>query len=100
MKGNIPKPSNGDCWGCLFHKEGKPTIARDHILSHLDDKYYVPSMLYNMFDSGYLSQYALAVICEAWNGKPMNEMHKLDHVEDCIQKSIYKFCSRDLGLAS
>ena len=99
MRGNIPKPSNGDCWGCLFHKDGKPTIARDHILSHLEDKYYVPSMLHKMFDSGCLSQYAKGVICEVWNGKPINEMHMLEHVEDCIQKSIYKFCARDLGIA-
>ena len=99
MKGNVPAPSNGDCWGCLFHKNGKPTIAKDHIFSHLEDKYYVPSMLYNMFDSGCLSQYAKGVICEVWNGKPINEMHMLEHVEDCIQKAIYKFCARDLGIA-
>ena len=99
IKGNIPKPSNGDCWGCLFHKDDKPTIAKDHILSHLEDKYYVPSMLHNMFDSGYLSQYALSIICEVWNDKPITEMYMLEHVEDCIQKAIYKFCARDLGIA-
>ena len=100
MKGNIPKPSNGDCWGCLFHKEGKPTIARDHILSHLDDKYYVPSMLHKMFDSGCLSQYALAVICEAWNGNPIDDTYSPGLVSRQIEKAIYKFCARDLGLAS
>ena len=99
IKGNIPKPSNGDCWGCLFHKEGKPTIARDHILSHLEDKYYVPSMLHKMFDSGCLSQYALAVICEVWNGKPIDDLYSLELVSDQIQKAIYKFCARDLGIA-
>ena len=99
MKGNIPKPSNGDCWGCLFHKDGKPTIAKDHIFSHLEDKYYVPSMLYNMFDSGCLSQYAKGVICEVWNGKPINDLYSLEFVEEQIQKAIYKFCARDLGIA-
>jgi hypothetical protein len=99
IKGNIPKPSNGDCWGCLFHKDGKPTIAKDHILSHLDDKYYVPSMLYNMFDSGYLSQYAKGVICEVWNGKTIDDLYSLEFVEEQIQKAIYKFCARDLGIA-
>ena len=99
IKGNIPKPSNGDCWGCLFHKNGKPTIAKDHIFSHLEDKYYVPSMLYNMFDSGYLSQYAKGVICEVWNGKPIDDLYSLEFVEEQIQKAIYKFCARDLGIA-
>jgi len=99
IKGNIPKPNNGDCWGCLFHKDGKSTIAKNHILSHLDDKYYVPSMLHKMFDSGCLSLYAKGVICEVWNDKPITEMYMLEHVEDCIQKAIYKFCARDLGIA-
>ena len=99
MKGNVPAPSNGDCWGCLFHKDGKPTIAKDHIFSHLEDKYYVPSMLYNMFDSGYLSQYAKGVICEVWNGKPIDDLYSLEFVEEQIQKAIYKFCARDLGIA-
>jgi len=100
MKGNIPKPSNGDCWGCLFHKDGKPTIGgKEHILSHLEDKYYVPSMLYNMFDSGYLSEYTKGAICEVWNGKPIEEILLLKLVEANIQKAIYKFCAKDLGLA-
>ena len=99
IKGNVPAPSNGDCWGCLFHKDGKPTIAKDHIFSHLEDKYYVPSMLYNMFDSGYLTEYTKGVICEVWNGKPINEMYMLELVEANIQKAIYKFCARDLGIA-
>jgi hypothetical protein len=99
VKGNIPKPSNGDCWGCLFHKDGKPTIAKEHIISHLDDKYYVPSMLYNMFDSGCLSQYTLEVICLAWEGHPVENAIYPNLVQEQIQKAIYKFCARDLGLA-
>ena len=100
IKGNVPAPSNGDCWGCLFHKDGKPTIGgKEHILSHLDDKYYVPSMLYNMFDSGYLSLYAKGVISEIWNDKPVNDLYSLELVSKQIQKAIYKFCARDLGLA-
>ena len=99
IKGNVPAPSNGDCWGCLFHKDGKPTIGgKEHILSHLDDKYYVPSMLYNMFDSGYLSLYAKGVISEIWNDKPVNDLYSLELVSKQIQKAIYKFCARDLGI--
>jgi hypothetical protein len=99
IKGNVPAPSNGDCWGCLFHKDGKPTIGgKEHILSHLEDKYYVPSMLYNMFDSGYLSLYAQGVISEIWNNEPINDLYSLELVSKQIQKAIYKFCARDLGI--
>ena len=99
MKGNVPAPSNGDCWGCLFREDGKPSIAKDHILSHLEEKYYVPSMLYNMFNSRCLSQYAKGVICEFWNGNPIDHLYYPKLVEEQIQKAIYKFCARDLGIA-
>ena len=99
IKGNVPAPSNGDCWGCLFHKDGKPTIGgKEHILSHLEDKYYVPSMLHNMLNSGYLTVYTKSAICEVWNGKPIKEIYMLKLVEANIQKAIYKFCARDLGI--
>ena len=99
IKGNVPAPSNGDCWGCLFHKDGKPSIAKDHILSHLDEKYYVPSMLHNMLKSRCLTEYTKGAICEVWNGKPIKEIYMLKLVEENIQKAIYKFCARDLGIA-
>jgi len=62
--GGLKNPSNGDCWGCLFHaanahtqtpymgfnlatvnvKESEP-MGVDHLLEHFREKYYVPSLL-------------------------------------------------------
>jgi hypothetical protein len=56
----LPDPSNGDCWGCLFAtgtatRDGKAIDFRDprqqpmgidHIVSHLVEGYYVPSLLW------------------------------------------------------
>lgn len=36
----IGEPSNGDCWACLMG-----LTSDDHILIHLEERYYVPSML-------------------------------------------------------
>lgn len=50
LGGNVPPPSGGDYWICLFPTvEGRPDT--EHLLSHLDEKYYVPSLLLNAFRS-------------------------------------------------
>ncbi len=48
----IEKPSNGDCWGCLMKDvtTGKTVMGTDHILSHFEEKYYVPSLLMNAIE--------------------------------------------------
>jgi len=51
--GVIPQPSNGDCWGCLMKPVEKGSVAHDqamgfdHFLSHFEDRYYVPSLLWD-----------------------------------------------------
>ena len=101
--GEVLKPNNGDCWGCLFHSEGKTVIAKEHILHHIEDQYYVPSMLARMFNSGTMCLYVKDVICLIWNKKVIFNNYDLanpDMVKNQIAKSIEKFCMRELGLAS
>ena len=44
----LEAPSGGDCWGCcMVDDSGKTVMGDDHLLNHIDDKYYVPSLLYN-----------------------------------------------------
>jgi hypothetical protein len=47
--GEVPPPSQGDCWGCYFlnSKTGEEILGNDHLLRHIEEKYYVPSLLYN-----------------------------------------------------
>ena len=50
MKTNgLQDPSGGDCWMCcLVDKDGKHAFNDvDHIVSHFEEKYYVPSLLWN-----------------------------------------------------
>lgn len=54
--GEIQTPSNGDCFYCLMREEktGKPlgecTRNASHIESHMEEKYFVPSLLVNAMD--------------------------------------------------
>jgi hypothetical protein len=47
--GEVPPPSQGDCWGCYFlnSKTGEEILGNDHLLRHIEEKYYVPSLLQN-----------------------------------------------------
>lgn len=57
LEKGIPVPNNGDCWFCLFvvvegPDEGKTwgdirPDDNEHLLSHMADRYYVPSLLIN-----------------------------------------------------
>lgn len=41
-------PSGGDCWACHFTSENSnDPMGLDHLLSHIEEKYYVPSLLWN-----------------------------------------------------
>ena len=66
--GEVPAPSGGDCWGCLFTTDtGETGIGRDsHMQSHIEEKYYVPSILNRVAPR--LSEYAKGVIGNIWNG--------------------------------
>lgn len=45
----IERPSGGDCWHCCGNSGGKK-----HLLSHIEEDYYVPSLLVNALkESGY-----------------------------------------------
>jgi hypothetical protein len=48
----LPKPGPGDCWFCLMKTQdgktlGDATKDREHLLSHVDQGYVVPSLVAN-----------------------------------------------------
>jgi hypothetical protein len=54
LQNEVENPSSGDCWYCLMqttdgHNLGEQTNNTDHILSHFEESYYVPSILMNAF---------------------------------------------------
>lgn len=72
MKNGLKTPSNGDCWGCLFKSsdvdqepasgwnikrtsvKDSEAMGFDHLISHMKEKYYVPSLLWKAIcEQGY-----------------------------------------------
>jgi hypothetical protein len=45
----LADPSNGDCWGCCMKTtDGRQNpMGVSHFFSHFEEKYYVPSLLWN-----------------------------------------------------
>lgn len=50
----VERPSTGDCWYCLMRTEDGETLGdkahSDHLLSHMEERYYVPSLLVNAIE--------------------------------------------------
>lgn len=48
-RGEIAHPGSGDCWGCLMVAQdgSHPMGGPDHVLSHMEEGYFVPSLLWN-----------------------------------------------------
>ncbi len=49
----VDQPSGGDCWGCLFESSRNPDpmnfpLGTDHLMEHMKEKYYVPSLLFRV----------------------------------------------------
>lgn len=42
----LPKPEAGDCFICQAEYDGKHEVSTDHLESHLDEQYFVGSMIY------------------------------------------------------
>ena len=95
VNGNIPAPSSGDCWMCSMLKEMGDT---DHLISHMDESYYVPSLLLNAIDEFPISQMAMWVIGEKWNNEKEMEF-AYDIFQEQTKKSISKYMKRQLKLA-
>ena len=69
--GNLKDPSGGCCWLCIMGPGG----GGDHLISHMDEKYYVPRLLLNalMLRGGNVG--FLWSLCKA--GKPEFAKHAL-----------------------
>jgi len=120
LAGKIEKPGAGDCFFCsmkdqatgktLGDSSGMLHSGESHIKSHIKEKYYVPSLLYNaMTDSrALMSMVAKDTVARIWYWKenklePYNPK-ALDHWRDIAKHQIYRSLLRyirtRLGLAT
>lgn len=96
IMGHIPQPSGGDCWLCGL-KKGNDS----HLLSHIEEKYYVPQLLVNALEEipvspivkhqvGYYLKYH-ADSFNAWGEELVNRD---------VKKSLTRYMQRHLGMAA
>ncbi len=96
--GEVPEPSNGDCWCCLLKdSNGQEVFGGDHILQHIKEKYYVPSLLVNAERLFPISIIAKNAIGSIWQGNL--DVPMLDIVKRQIEKLIRRYCYRQLKTA-
>jgi hypothetical protein len=99
--GKIGKPDNGDCWYCYFKETnskkslGDISHNNDHFLSHIKEKYYVPSLVWNALESTGASQITRMNVA-IYQGM-LNEKIWIG-LDDQIERSIRKYIYRQLGL--
>lgn len=76
----MPMPSGGDCWYCALRNEsgtmGDITGNTDHLLSHMEERYYVPTLavnalrLTNLSDIGIYIHMDMVPESNVMGGKP------------------------------
>ena len=102
---NLPQPSNGDCWYCLFKdKDGKTWgdmgDKSGHILEHFKDKYYVPSLLMNAIKEIPISDAAKSAI-GYWLKYHDGRCESFENVsKEQVKKSLTRYLKRRLGMAA
>ena len=123
--GNVGTPTGGDCWFCAtrtketgrtLHEEYVKHNDFDSILSHIEEPYYVPSLLVRAIERFGVSrgaeQYAWARMQDG-GGRPDRSGHCPGGLDpemendwmggvctDQIQKSIYRYTLSLLGVAA
>jgi len=99
IRGEVYPPSTGDCWACaLVAKDGRaPFSGPEHIIAHMEERYYVPSLVVRQMDS--LSRPSSAAIGRLWhNDIPIAGTSHEDFVRQDVRRAVRKFCLFELGL--
>lgn len=131
--GEVSAPSNGDCWYCLFRENagniktgvlhsngtlsnqascgpslngktlGELNNNREHLQSHIKEKYYVPSLLVRAIELFPVSQAAKHELSCKWHPDDPNAKsisYWQDIAKDQLKKSLSRYLKRQFGLAA
>lgn len=107
--GKIPAPSGGDCWGCLMVPADGSTPGpqdglggRDHMLSHLEERYYVPSLVLRALKRFGGSQAAYHDLALIWDteGRFEDSPIRLWNMQEQIHSAIRRHVCEQLGLGA
>lgn len=101
----VGRPDAGDCFYChlVDQKTGQPLPGGDHILSHVDEDYFVPSLLYNALKAAGAGD---AWFWECFKNPDVDQskdkvmmLREGRHGRAQVARFIARYCYRQLGLA-
>jgi hypothetical protein len=98
VNNSLDMPSSGDCWFCAIHDTktnkslGEHHLS-DHINLHIEEKYYVPSLLINA-----ISRYDVSIMAKYIIQECFNHTYKgnCDSLHSYIYKSLYKYVKDEI----
>lgn len=100
FNGEVGKPGPGDCFFCQAETK-KPLPGNNHLLEHIREIYFVPSMLYNAAEAfpNLLSPIAKDTVARLWEKMEVSDYAvsaSKRQMTACLRKYLYT----QLGLAS
>ena len=113
--GNVPSPSLGDCWFCVMKTKGEALgdVQHDasHLLAHIEERYYVASLLENAIRRYRVCDFARQYVTACWIANDGTHPHYVEAKEfrgreyvrniarrDVVQ-SMYRYINGQLGFA-
>jgi len=100
--GDVKAPGAGDCFCCQLSEAGTGAMAgqaihdTDHLTSHFNEAYYVPSLLAQAIKVFPVSKVAQWYLSDKWAGT--NNHISEDFARGQLKKSLYRFIKRQFGL--
>lgn len=104
LSGKMESPSGGDCWYCLMTTQdgqslGDATKNNEHILSHLEESYYVPSLLYRAYEHNRrMCPIAMSTVAQLWQGDTVSEWQK-DITSRDVRSCLTAYLKHQLNIA-
>jgi hypothetical protein len=102
QSGQVPAPSTGDCFYCAMRTSEGKTLGetlpdKDHLLSHLEENYFVPSLLHQAFETMPHSQAMGWALAKHWGNQ---DIPVPEFIYNQLQKSLSRYMLRQLGQAA
>jgi len=111
LKGEVPPPDNGDCFFCRMREVsthiplGEHTKDTSHLINHMEESYYVPSLLSRATEVFPVSKAALWYLGSFWDTQASQELRETTRRTwgvgcDQLRKSLNRYMLRQFGLAA
>lgn len=104
----LPAPSGGDCWYCALAWQGDDFGGDGHVWSHVDEGYYVPTLMavamkekYGDYANYIPYQVAMAILFHQEPGNQITEDGPfIELSKDAARKALMSYMKMKIGLAA